>query len=173
MTVQARKNRLPPIVGRRAWMRGFTLLELMLVITIAAILSGIGVPSFSRFIAEQRTIAAASDIQMALWRVRSEAIRLRADIALVPSDAQAGWESGWVAMDPTTDGHELIRHGPLVGVTLAGGPTQILYRASGRLRGAAVSGIEIASKTNGSVEKRCVNIDLTGQPMMAKGGCPR
>jgi type IV fimbrial biogenesis protein FimT len=82
--VQTSPNGLQPIADRRASMGGFTLLELMLVITIAAILSGIGVPSFSRFIAEQRTIAAASDIQMALWRVRSEAIRLRADVRLVP-----------------------------------------------------------------------------------------
>lgn len=173
MTVQASPNGLQPIAGRLTSMRGFTLLELMLVVTIAAILSGIGVPSFARFIAEQRTIAAASDIQMALWRVRSEAIRLRADIGLVPADPEAGWESGWVAVDPTTSGHELMRRGPLVGVTLAGGPSQILYRASGRLRGTAMSGIEIASKTNSAVEKRCVHIDLSGQPMMVKGGCSR
>lgn len=171
--VQTSPNGLQPIADRRASMGGFTLLELMLVITIAAILSGIGVPSFSRFIAEQRTIAAASDIQMALWRARSEAIRLRADVRLVPGDPEIGWESGWVAVDPTTSGHELVRRGPLVGVTLAGGPSQIVYRASGRLRGSAVSGIEIASKTNTAVDKRCVHIDLNGQPNMAKGGCSK
>ncbi len=151
--------------------RGFTLLELMLVITIAAILSGVGIPSFTRLIADQRIITAASEFQMALWRTRSEAIRLNRAVTLTPADDQLGWESGWIALDPTIANHELIHRDPLVGVTVSSRATSLVYRPSGRLRGTAQASFEIASKTSSTPEKRCVRIDLSGQPMMLKQGC--
>jgi type IV fimbrial biogenesis protein FimT len=150
--------------------RGFTLLELMLVITIAAVLSGIGIPSFTRLIADQRIIVAASEFQMALWRTRSEAIRLNRAVTLTPADGKL-WESGWVALDPTIANHELIHRDPLVGVIVSSRATSLVYRPSGRLGGTAQASFEIASKTSSTPEKRCVRIDLSGQPMMLKQGC--
>ncbi|UHD16158.1 GspH/FimT family pseudopilin [Thiocapsa bogorovii] len=151
---------------------GFTLLELMIAVTILVILTGIGVPSFSNFVASQRTIAAAGDFQMALWRTRSEAIRLNRDVTLSPTDAEIGWESGWVANDPSDDDHALIHGDALDGVMISGGPDSIIYRASGRLRGSSIAGIEFASKTSRSADKRCIGVDLSGQPTLMRTGCP-
>jgi type IV fimbrial biogenesis protein FimT len=160
------------ICTRSACISGFTLLELMLVITIVAILAGIGVPSFARFIAEQRVHAAASDLQAALWRARSEAIRLNRDVVLAPLITDDGWESGWTATSTAVPGVELIRREPVAAVTLSTGQADVTYRASGRLRGQNVSAaFEVASKSDGGAKKRCVRVEPSGQPTIRDGGC--
>ncbi len=151
---------------------GFTLLELMLVITIVAILAGIGVPSFTRFIADQRVHAAASDLQAALWRARSESIRLNRDVILAPLSADEGWESGWTATSTAVPGVELIRRDPVTAVTLSTGQAAVTYRSSGRLRGQTVgAAFEVASKSDAGAKKRCVRIEPSGQPTVRDGGC--
>jgi type IV fimbrial biogenesis protein FimT len=151
---------------------GFTVLELMLVITIVAILAGIGVPSFSRFIAEQRVHAAASDLQAAFVRARSEAIRLNRDVVLAPLNADAGWESGWTATSPALPGVEVMRRDPVTAVTLSTGQADVTYRGSGRLRGqTGGAAFEVASKSDAAAKKRCVRIEPSGQPTIRDGGC--
>lgn len=152
--------------------KGFTLLELMIVVSIVAIFAGIGVPSFSRLIANQRVHAAASDLQTALWRARSEAIRLNTQVVLSPAISADGWESGWVAPNPRANGQELISHVALSGVTVTVGssaPASVTYRPSGRATSTMT--IEVASKTDSGAEPRCIRIDLGGRPLMRKGGC--
>jgi type IV fimbrial biogenesis protein FimT len=147
-------------------------LELMLVITIVAILAGIGVPSFARFIADQRVHAAASDLQAALWQARSEAIRLNRDVVLAPLVADEGWESGWAAFSAALPDAELIRGDRLTAVTLSTRQANVTYRASGRLRGQAGSAaFEVASKSDAGAKKRCVRIEPSGQPTIRDGGC--
>lgn len=148
--------------------RGFTLIELMISITILAIFAGIGVPSFATLIADQQVHAAASNLQAALWRTRSEAIRLNRDVTLQPL-SEAGWEGGWVAMAAGSN-DALLRGDAVKGVMLSGGPTSVVYRASGRSRG-GVATFEIASKSGRGTKIRCLRIDPSGQPMLQEGGC--
>jgi type IV fimbrial biogenesis protein FimT len=54
---------------------GFTLVELMVTIAIAAILLGLGVPSFRTLIENNRIAAASNDIVTALQFARSEAVK--------------------------------------------------------------------------------------------------
>jgi len=151
---------------------GFTLLELMMVIAIVAILLGIGIPSYSRFIAEQRVRTAAADLQNALWRTRSEAIKLNRDVTLSPANAADGWQSGWSADNPASPGSDLLTRGPLVGVLVTGGPAGITYRASGRLRAATQPALELESEVDSGAQRRCVRVDLSGLPMIQTGNCP-
>ncbi|WP_213458723.1 GspH/FimT family pseudopilin [Thiocapsa sp.] len=148
---------------------GFTLLELMMTIAIVAIFAGIGVPSFTRTIANHRVHAAGSDLQTALWRTRSEAIRLNRDVTLQPASSETGWEGGWVAL-PAGATETLLSGDALKGVTLSGGPASVVYRASGRARSGTAT-FEIASKQDRDAPKRCLRIDPSGQPMLSDGGC--
>ena len=58
---------------------GFSLLELMVVVTIAAILLGMGIPAFQTVIADQRSTAGINELAQSMHLARSEAIK-RADV---------------------------------------------------------------------------------------------
>ena len=62
--------------------RGFTLLELMVVVVIAGILLGLGVPAMGNFIRNARMTSAANDMLAALHYARSEAIKRRVAVTV-------------------------------------------------------------------------------------------
>lgn len=80
---------------------GFTLIELMVTISILAILLGIGVPSFRATIEGNRIATVTNDLVGALQFARSEAIKRSTNVVLCSSSDQAScsgsWVDGWVA----------------------------------------------------------------------------
>jgi type IV fimbrial biogenesis protein FimT len=87
-----------PFPGSRQ--RGFTLIELMIVVTLLAVMLGIGIPSFRGFIAGQRVKTAAYDFATALLVARSEAIKRNTTVTIAPTGS---WIGGWtVAAGGTT-----------------------------------------------------------------------
>jgi len=62
--------------------RGFTMIELLVVITISAILVATAIPSFQRFIARNRASNASNDLLAALQLARAEAIRRGAPVSV-------------------------------------------------------------------------------------------
>ncbi|MBM0105164.1 GspH/FimT family pseudopilin [Steroidobacter sp. S1-65] len=65
-----------------ARMAGFTLLELMITVTVAAILLGIGVPAFSDIIRNNRLTAGSNDLLHSTQRARSEAVKRQTTVAV-------------------------------------------------------------------------------------------
>jgi type IV fimbrial biogenesis protein FimT len=85
---------------------GFTLLELMLVVTLAGLLLGFGVPAMGNFIRNARITGAANDVMAALHFTRSEAIKRRQPVTLCtsanpldanPVCAASPLLTGWIA----------------------------------------------------------------------------
>ena len=76
--------------------KGFTLIELMIVITILAILLTLGIPSFRELIAAQRVRTAASAMYESLLIARSEAIKRNQPVSLHPNTG--GFSNGWRVM---------------------------------------------------------------------------
>lgn len=62
--------------------RGFTMIELLVVITISAILVATAIPSFQWFIARNRASNASNDLLAALQLARAEAIRRGAPVSV-------------------------------------------------------------------------------------------
>ena len=91
---------------------GFTLIELMMTVTIAAILLGIGVPSMSEFVTTNRRAAAVNMLVSDMQRARGFAITRRVRVVLCPSSdgvtclpaTTRDWSGGWLLFsDPDDD----------------------------------------------------------------------
>src|SRR5688572_3370131 len=83
---------------------GFTLFELLIVLAIAAILLGLGAPSFSDFRRNARLTSAANDLLAAAQLARTEAIKRQVPVSICPAagvgaDTVCGttrYERGWI-----------------------------------------------------------------------------
>lgn len=82
---------------------GFTLLELIVVIAIASILLGLGVPSLGPFLSSERGVARMNSLAASLALTRSEAIKRNQHVVLCKSpDGEycqrkgASWHDGWI-----------------------------------------------------------------------------
>jgi type IV fimbrial biogenesis protein FimT len=141
---------------------GFTLIELMVTISLAAILAVIAVPSFQQFTLNQRLKNAAYDVVSALTLARSEAITRNAVVSVVASGGV--WANGWCVT--TTDcTAAIVRRDALnSGITVTAGTTTVTFGNAGRLSSgsnAVVFAINPASVVSG-VSTRCVTLSLSG-----------
>jgi type IV fimbrial biogenesis protein FimT len=99
-------------MGRVA-QRGFTLLELLTAVLVAALVLGIGVPSFGEFRRNARLTAVANDLLTAVQFARAEAVKRQLPVSLCasaePAAAQPecsddGQWLGWIVFaDPDGD----------------------------------------------------------------------
>lgn len=75
---------------------GYSLVELLAVVLIAAVLLAVAMPSYQALIEHQRLRAAVSDLFSAIDLTRSQAIARGRRVALAPLDpAGVAWERGW------------------------------------------------------------------------------
>ena len=129
---------------------GFTLLELMLVVTIAGLLLGFGVPAMGNFFRNARITGAANDVMGALHFARSEAIKRRVPVTLCtsadplnnnPVCAASAFLTGWIAfVDPNQNGQRdaaevvLLQREPMPGAITArssANPFRVTYLMNG------------------------------------------
>ncbi|MFA7526735.1 MAG: GspH/FimT family pseudopilin [Ottowia sp.] len=172
-----------PQASRRDDARGFTLIEMMVVIAITAILILIGMPSL-RFLMERNAIASQVNTFIgSVTLARSEAIKRNASVVLCRSEnadtadeqdlscATTGdWKSGWIVFmthDSTSnfdpgEGDVLLRvQGPFKD---SGGIQQSQYkRIQFRNSGIASSGVssftfDSVSKNTAQMRRVCVSI---------------
>ncbi len=103
---------------------GFTLLELLITITIISILASLGIPSIKIFYDKHLLHTHTNEIVFDLHIARSEAIKNRTETTLCKSsefaacDNKREWHEGWIIFSDTNqnrqfdDNEKLIRHRP-------------------------------------------------------------
>jgi type IV fimbrial biogenesis protein FimT len=89
--------------------QGFTLVELMVTLTLVAILAMLAVPSFNQAIASSQLSSATNEIYTALVQAKSEAVRRGTRVTVCAtangttcSDDPGGWNTGWITFVDTT-----------------------------------------------------------------------
>ncbi|MFN3957350.1 MAG: GspH/FimT family pseudopilin [Tepidimonas ignava] len=105
MAASQHPNRQP------GWMGGFTLIELMVTLTVLAILLAIGVPSLQSFVTSSRLRAATQDLFESLQTARMEAIRRNLRVTVCKANANFSncnntgqWQQGWIVFVDQTPG---------------------------------------------------------------------
>jgi type IV fimbrial biogenesis protein FimT len=165
-------NRAPSPSRQRQ--SGVTLLEMIVAITVMAVLAVIAVPSYTHFIANQRVRAAASDLYLSIVRARSEALKRSASVTISPNTS--GWQYGWTIPDPAITTTNIENHAAVSGVTISG-PTSVVYQSSGRVYSTTAPSCSasppvacfVITTPMWSGAASCVSIDLSGRPYSASG----
>ena len=144
---------------------GFTLPELLIVVTVLVVLASAGIPAFSEFVRNQRVKTTSFDLFSTLVMARSEAITRNASVTVAP--ISSAWSNGWTVTDA---GGTVIRTASAVTNMTITGPTSVVYRGSGRLNAASMPSFQL-SATGGTVITRCISIDLSGRPSTKAAAC--
>lgn len=161
--------------------RGFTLIEMMVAISVAAILLAIAVPSFTQSRLNSQLRASANDLVASINLARSEALRRNTTATLcVANDdgtgcAAGNWRNGWIVLA----GGNVVHH---VGGAAAGfritetsaGTTSLVFQSTGVDTTPASFTVCRATPSVGNQE-RVVTVDATGRAVVRRtttGSCP-
>lgn len=150
--------------------RGFTMVELMVVVAVMAILLAVAVPSFRDLVLSQKVKTLSSDIATAMVIARSEAIKRNTNVVIAPTVANT-WTSGWsVATGATVLSTKDAVTGLSVSLTKKGttdAVASITFAPNGRPTLNASMNFQLSA---GSAV-RCVTLDLSGMSSSKAGGC--
>jgi type IV fimbrial biogenesis protein FimT len=163
---------------------GFTLIELMLTIAIAAVVMGLAIPSFNTAIKNNRLTTQANDLVTSLNLARSEAVKRGTRVRLCKSNdgancvadgAASNWAQGWIiftdqnnnlAYDPLTETLLKVQGRAQVQISMAGSGgvvDTVSYFASGLVDLAAGNLITICDDRAGAFGK-IIGFGTLGRP---------
>jgi type IV fimbrial biogenesis protein FimT len=143
-------------VGLYADELGFTLVEVMAVVAIAAILIGAAVPPLAELIRSAQLTSATNDMFADMMLARSEAIKRNSRVVLCKSaDGTAcvtagGWEQGWIVF------HDINNNG------VRDGAEEVLSRGHPLSKDLSITGNQNVS--------RYVSYAPTGTTKLVNGG---
>lgn len=171
------------------WTKGFTLIELMLGIALAAVIVSMAAPSFSTAMKNNKIVAEANELIADIHFARSEAVKRSTRVVLcrsaAPSNATPScggsannWGSGWLVFaDGDADNSynaandTLIRIGnPSDGaVTVKSNNTanqQLVYNPDGTINTGGNTAVFAVCDERGEDQGRQVQITPTGRPRL-------
>ena len=160
---------------------GFTIIELMVSLAIAAVLITVGLPAFNGFVAQQRLTTYTNDFVAGIAYARSEAAKLGGVVSVqaLTNDNANEWGGGYciVAGNPgNCAGTPLRRVEAPTAVTLdAIAGLDAVYTLSFNSRGLLIGGvggaIQICSTDTAITAGRTLNISVVGRTMAQELVC--
>jgi len=185
-----RKTLLP---ARRSPPGGFTIIELLITLTLVAILIALAAPSMREAMMSIRITSHTNDLMGDLAIARSEAVKRNVRMVLCASiDGAtcadgANWNQGWIVFpdvdaDGAQDGgvpeeetlksHAALKGEPTIGLSCVGAANKrITYRPTG-MSSAASAVFTICDSRTTTNAGRTITINQTGRVVSARGTCP-
>jgi type IV fimbrial biogenesis protein FimT len=164
-----------PAADSPSRVRGFTLLELMATLTVAAIILTVGVPSFVSLMQNTRATTHTNALVTALNIARSEATRRGTAVTVCSSTtgtscAGAGvtdWSTGWIVSTPA----QVLRAWPQVsgGATLTGDAGQIQFQPRGSVDAARTLRVRVPNCTGD--QGRDLALNIAGRISVTRVAC--
>ena len=181
----------PSICNKRSF--GFTLVELMITLAVAGILTMIALPSFRNLMADQRQSGFINEFSGVLGYTRSEAIKRSTQIGICSSSNQNScsgsttWTDGWIVWvdDNPENGlkeaaEPLLRIGQKIqgaGIAVTTSVASLIYARSGMLSNIATTAKFKFCDNRGTARGASVDVNGVGRPSVSRplaGGltCP-
>lgn len=170
--------------------QGFTILELLMAVSVLAITLAIAVPSFSTMIRTNRLAASVNSLVTAMNYARSEAYKRGVIVRVCASNSansecsgSSTWTNGWLVIADTNNNSTVsVANGDTVIQTFSAPEGGFTYSANGRFFSFRQLGIETAPAgaattveiyKNGctGLEKRTITLAPTGRISLAKVAC--
>lgn len=171
-----------PFVVRNQKTNGFTLIELIITLTVVGILLAIIAPNFSTFLSSNRLTTQANELLTDLSFARSESIKQATNIGVCVSNGSScmgsDWRNGWIVfLDADnsaswTSGDSVLRvHDALTGATTATTSSAIIvFSRSGMLANGTGAG-SYTLCDSGTSQSRVITITSVGRVTLTKGAC--
>jgi type IV fimbrial biogenesis protein FimT len=150
--------------------RGFSLVELIITISVVGILATIATPSMSSIMTHHRVRDASSDLFAALLKARGQAIMINSDVRVVPVGGD--WAAGWQVPDPSNPGSYFDKHEPVDAVTITmSGASSLTYQFNGRIRSGLGVKFNLSASNGGRGASACITVDPSGRPYSEDKPC--
>ena len=164
---------------------GFTLIELMFVLAVAAILLSVAVPALQMFATNSRQTGAINEFVSSMHLARNTAITTNARVTMCASSNAASceavsWDSGWILFRDTNSNQTIDGTEAIIGTGSPGDGLDIvsaeygqflMYRPNGRVMSANVgtnTGDFTVCDERGSAYSKVVAVNLSGRPKLSK-----
>lgn len=167
--------------GSSAGQTGFSLIELMAVISIVGVLAAVGIPALLDTIRSAQVRSATSQLYDAFILARSEAVKrggVEVDVqpggsCVAPAaNNTALWTTGWTVWTLTAAGacdKQLQTFPATNNITIAPSAGGIGYLPTGRLSNSTDTTFTLQSTKSATIPARCIVISASGQASVRVG----
>lgn len=151
--------------------RGVTLIELMVVIAVAAVLLTVAVPSMQTFTVNRTADRLTQELQLDLAYARNQAITLSQEVIIEPNN---NWSTGWrirqgllTIREKGSANNPMADAGIIVATYTAAAPLR--FDAQGRANAQGSFTIDVPDCTGN--RERTISINFIGQMVTQEGAC--
>jgi len=159
---------------------GFSLIELLVAIGLAAILAAAAVPAYSTLIKDTQLTTAASDFHNMLFKARSEAVKRGQTVQIERLTGQPTWSGGaLIYVDTDGDGTQDAGEATLwraaavrAPYSIAGVATPLRFLPTGVLTvSPAIVSFTLCNDNTSGETGRSISISQTGRPSVTDFVC--
>jgi type IV fimbrial biogenesis protein FimT len=141
--------------------KGFTVFELMITVTIAAVLAAVAIPNFQDMMARNRVSSSTEELVNSIATARNTAVQRRRTVVLRPDT------TGWTIRMDTSAGPLVMRQrfDARMGIAIDVTAKELSFRPSGIVQRSATAGLNGTITVCDATSRREVGKDIVVNPI--------